>query len=314
MKRNGPQHPKVFDFAARLAVPHAQAVGMLELLFHYTATFAKAGDIGRYTNQAIGRACYWQGDPDALVEALTRSRWLDASAEHRLLVHDWPEHCEDSVHMSLARAHQHFADGTVPNYRRLARHEREEAEAFYKRAQNATETARDMHTPNARGVCTEQAHAENALPCLSPPLPSHAMPCPSSGETATAPAPPATPRAPEPPLAPGEPETMDGSPADPSDPVAKLAEATGLSVNLNPKGWAEMRALVAIDGVAAAERAIRQAFRVPVGGIGAVRYATAILRGQKERAAMPPRESDRRRLQREAVEEAKRRLRTGVTA
>lgn len=131
MKRGTPTHPKTLSLADRMSIMPCFAVGILEGLWHMTGQFAVAGDIGRYDNAAIARGIGYMGDSNALIAALVASRFLDESPTHRLVVHDWHDHCEDSIHQRLARSRQFFASGDVPNYRRLVKSEQEEAHKFY---------------------------------------------------------------------------------------------------------------------------------------------------------------------------------------
>jgi hypothetical protein len=114
VKRGTPQHPKMRTLARLLDVPAYAAVGILEMLWHFTAQFCEAGDVGRWSNTDIAAALDWTGDPDHLVEALISSRWLDRSDAHRLIVHDWHEHAEDSLQMRMARSLRRFANGAIP--------------------------------------------------------------------------------------------------------------------------------------------------------------------------------------------------------
>lgn len=100
MKRGTPDHPKTHDLAEALAVDIWGAVGVLESLFHFTAQYAKRGDIGRHSNVAIARGLGWKGKPDGLVSALVSSGWVDECRCHRLLLHDWPAHCDQTVQRS----------------------------------------------------------------------------------------------------------------------------------------------------------------------------------------------------------------------
>src|SRR5438067_375610 len=108
-------------------MPHA--LGMLQLLWDYTAQYQPAGNIGVLTNDAIARVVYWEADPKDLIKALIKTRWLDKNADHRLIVHDWPEHCEDTVHRRLAREGKYFSDGTAPKVSRLSAEEKKAAQA-----------------------------------------------------------------------------------------------------------------------------------------------------------------------------------------
>src|SRR5689334_12774915 len=103
MKRGTPNHPKLFDLCDRLKIKRPAAVGYLELLWHFTATYAAQGDIGRFTDRRIEAALDWSGPAGKLVSALTEAGWIDEDDEHRLLVHDWHEHADDAVRKKLAR-------------------------------------------------------------------------------------------------------------------------------------------------------------------------------------------------------------------
>lgn len=73
-------------------------VGILERLWHETIASAPRGDIGaRMDNEEIADAAGWYGDPQALIEILVETGWLDLSDEHRLVVHDWHEHAPGFV-------------------------------------------------------------------------------------------------------------------------------------------------------------------------------------------------------------------------
>ena len=108
-----------------------EAVGILELLWHFTAKFAPAGDIGKFPDSTIAKAIDWNRATDRLVDALVESRWLDRCTCHRLVIHDWWDHADDSVHMKLARARERFADGTTPHTKRLPKDEKAHADEYY---------------------------------------------------------------------------------------------------------------------------------------------------------------------------------------
>lgn len=113
MKREGTEHPKLLLLMDRLDLPRYAAVGLLELLWHWTARYAAVGNIGRYTNAMIARGIHWDGDPDELIGALVDCGWLDQSEAHRLVVHDWADHADEAVKKKLARAGREFLDETV---------------------------------------------------------------------------------------------------------------------------------------------------------------------------------------------------------
>lgn len=103
MKRDALTHPKTLDLASRLNTTRAHAIGILTLLFDFTAAYSPAGDIGRHRDGAIARACDWTSEPEILISALVESGWLDRNDEYRLIVHDWPDHCEQWVRLKLQK-------------------------------------------------------------------------------------------------------------------------------------------------------------------------------------------------------------------
>lgn len=110
MKLNTIQHPKLFRLKRRLSLQTWGAVGILESLWHLTATHAKDGAIGRaFTDEDIANAIGWEGCPEQLIGALVSSGWLDACAVNRLVVHDWNDHCPDFVRGNLGRLKADFA-------------------------------------------------------------------------------------------------------------------------------------------------------------------------------------------------------------
>lgn len=97
MKRTATTNPKFKKLAKALDVPFFGAVGVCELLWHFTAQNAPRGDVGRWDDEEIAHAVRWSGDAKSLISGLISSGLLDVSEEHRLLVHDWHEHCDQSV-------------------------------------------------------------------------------------------------------------------------------------------------------------------------------------------------------------------------
>lgn len=131
MKRGTPQHPKTRTLARLLGIELYAAVGLLEMLWHFTAQYAPAGDIGRWRDDEIADAVGWSRDAGALITGLVSARWLDRGEDGRLCVHDWWEHAEDGIHMKLARAGQRFADGRVPKLSQFEKGERQRLSGVY---------------------------------------------------------------------------------------------------------------------------------------------------------------------------------------
>lgn len=101
MKLEALDHPKTLDFAARLNVELPTAIGYLELLWAFTGKKSPQGNIGKWPNGAIARACFWNGNPETFVAALVDAGYLDANTQHRYMIHDWSEHAPRWVKAKL---------------------------------------------------------------------------------------------------------------------------------------------------------------------------------------------------------------------
>lgn len=117
MKRGTPRHPKTYALAEILKIRLPEAVGILEMLWHHAAQHTPMGDIGSLPNSAIAAAVDWGSDKnvtrhlqkcDQLVTGLVKSGWLDVNDRVRLMLHDWPDHCDQSVVKSLEYNHKDF--------------------------------------------------------------------------------------------------------------------------------------------------------------------------------------------------------------
>lgn len=155
MKVGTPEHPKMKKLARLLNAPIGVAVGAMESLWHWTARFCPRGDAGKYDDEEIADACAVGIAADVIVPALVNAGWIDRAdldPAVRLVVHDWPHHCNDSVHMAMARAGECFADGSVPKLTRLSGDERKAAESHY--AAILESRAHAVHTPNAQDAAS----------------------------------------------------------------------------------------------------------------------------------------------------------------
>lgn len=110
-----------------------EACGLLQSLWNLTAEATPDGGVGRFTNEEIAIGIEWNKDADKLIDDLIATKWLDEIPEDygRLYIHDWHEHCENTVHRKLARVHSFFANGKQPNLARLESKYKDEAEEFY---------------------------------------------------------------------------------------------------------------------------------------------------------------------------------------
>lgn len=115
MKRGAPDHPKFRRLASILQRPRFQVVGIMESLYHFTANYAKRGDIGKWSNAEIAAGIEWDGDPEKLVSALVECRLLDEDPAYRLLVHDWQSHADQTVARSDEVKKLGFASCSLAN-------------------------------------------------------------------------------------------------------------------------------------------------------------------------------------------------------
>ena len=104
---------KFMRLKRKLALPHWQAVGLLESLWVFAMANAMDGAIGRHSNEDIAAALEWSGDPDQMILALVETGWLDRHPDARLAIHDWEEHCPTYVKGIMSRKGKAFVS-SVP--------------------------------------------------------------------------------------------------------------------------------------------------------------------------------------------------------
>lgn len=110
MKLNALTHPKTLHLMALLDAPRPTVIGHLELLWAWTGEHAVQGNIGKWPDGAIARACDWMGAPGTFIEALVQAGLIDAHQEHRYVIHDWREHAPRWVKSKLSTLKLKFAD------------------------------------------------------------------------------------------------------------------------------------------------------------------------------------------------------------
>lgn len=108
-------NPKFRQLKHALKLSHIETVGLLESLWHYTIIAAPYGDIGRKTNREIMASMEWEGDADAVIEALTEVHWIDPHPDPdvRLVVHEWHVHCPEFLKKRVLRSrgeHKFFSE------------------------------------------------------------------------------------------------------------------------------------------------------------------------------------------------------------
>jgi hypothetical protein len=173
MKQGTPEHWKTLALADGLdelvggfvGVDAATvAVGLLERLWHWCGQYAQDGAL-RISGRRLAAAVGWMGDARGLVEALVGAGFLDREGDV-LLVHDWADHCEDRVHMAMARAGKLFADGRRPKLGRIATAERADIEARL----DAAESERGAGARGGASVSADVVRTDGDGEC-APPIP-----------------------------------------------------------------------------------------------------------------------------------------------
>lgn len=100
---------KLIKLKRRFRLTKWQTVGLLESLWLFTQHNAPDGAIGRFSDEDIAAWIEWDGDASELVRALVETGWLDECLEHRLVVHDWAEHCPTYLKGAFHRNNKKFA-------------------------------------------------------------------------------------------------------------------------------------------------------------------------------------------------------------
>ena len=184
MKLEAVNHTKMKRLRRRLQIPKWQAVGLLETIWKLAETEAIAGDIGRLSDEDIALALEYADDEEKLVNALVDAGWIDRHPECRLVIHDWPDHCAEWIHMRLARKRLYFACGKAPKLTNLPHREKETAIVFYSTQGNHVDVATKPQSvaTNIDSVATKR---QSVAPTQPNPHPTQPIPMKSSGTTHT---------------------------------------------------------------------------------------------------------------------------------
>lgn len=161
-------HRKTRKLARALGICPAFAVGLLEAMWHVTAEQQVDGGIGRMANQDIADEMFYDGDADALIEALIACGWLEPMKHCRLYVHDWHEHADDAVQWRILRARRRFASGAES---KRAKHTSEPPTATDGAVQSAmsTDDDRQCQTPTVGDWLPVPVPVPANIPPQSPP-------------------------------------------------------------------------------------------------------------------------------------------------
>lgn len=169
---------KFKQLASDLGLRVWECRGLLDTLWEFTGRDAPSGDIGKFTDEEIALAIDYQDDAKELIAALKRRKWVDQDEEHRLLIHDWPDHCEENVHTKLARERLWFANGSAPRVRGLHSDERGAAQKFYESGRGRPrkpKKQKDLRLPYNSPDVPGSVQGPPLVPCLAEP--SRAEPC-----------------------------------------------------------------------------------------------------------------------------------------
>jgi hypothetical protein len=221
--------------ARALEIRAREAVGMVEMLFHFTDTYAPRGDVGRFDDLEIAIRLDWDGDAAALIAALVGSGWVDEHPVHRLVVHDWPDHAPEYTKKKANGTKDKAGTGW----------------AVDDRTESPIEPAGfDINQTQSENV--QKIPENSGLPSPSKPSPrakpSHANP-PAGGRRPK----PRTPESPFP----------DPFPAEHRDKLAEPATEHGVDVDTaieSARDWAQSHGHRRRDWVAVIRRGIREGY------------------------------------------------------
>lgn len=103
-------HPKTRRAARLLGIQRVHLVGHLHALWWWAMDYAPSGSLAGFDPADIADAMEWEGDPDALVDALVTcgigdgAGFLEQDAAGDLTIHDWDAYAGDRSRATTARA------------------------------------------------------------------------------------------------------------------------------------------------------------------------------------------------------------------
>ncbi len=103
MKHNTINLVKFKTLSRLLGMRMYETVGVLESLWIFTLHNARDGNLSRFSALELAAWIDFDGDPDALIEALVQTGWLDRSEAGELWIHDWQEHAPNWLKGVAAR-------------------------------------------------------------------------------------------------------------------------------------------------------------------------------------------------------------------
>lgn len=91
-------HPKLIEFAKRLNLNKAQAIGHLKLLWWWCIDYALDGRLDRFSPAQISAGAEFSENPGEFIQALAESGFIDRDP---LRIHDWMDFCGDLIKKRL---------------------------------------------------------------------------------------------------------------------------------------------------------------------------------------------------------------------
>lgn len=141
-KRGTLNHPKNQRLAKALRTGPGVTLGLLETLWEWASIYKPTGlltfaDLEEAFDYGKWRLTFkdYAKVVDALSEA--KHRWLDPIEDGSFIIHDWPDHANDSVHAKLYREVSTFADGTRPLPKKIGKREKEKLAGLWAKFEGA---------------------------------------------------------------------------------------------------------------------------------------------------------------------------------
>lgn len=140
--------------AEELGIMEPYVVGILEVFWHWVAKYHPHGEITGIRPTLMARAMRYTEDPKRLLDSLAVCGFLDHLPDGKVLVHDWSEHADNSVHQLLKKRHELFADGSKP---------------FTRNKERLMTGSQTVHEPNVNGSTQPEPEPEPE-PINTPPI------------------------------------------------------------------------------------------------------------------------------------------------
>lgn len=152
-KRDTLDHPKTHALAVLIDTSDWAALGLLSAFWAWAHKFAKHGALTEESFRAAAYSIRYEPGGEHLRDVLCEAGWVDRRRGKGYLIHDWPDHCEDMVHIKLARAIEVFACGALPRINRLNREEQERIKAAFELKSVRTRNARRAQQKRTTMAC-----------------------------------------------------------------------------------------------------------------------------------------------------------------